>query len=125
MVIEPIQGEGGFVVPTPGFLSGLREIADEHGIVLVIDEIQTGMGRTGTLFASAHEGVVGDMTLCAKALADGLPLSAVTGRAELMNAVHSGGLGGTYAGNPLACEAALAVFEEFEDRSLLGHARAI
>lgn len=125
MVIEPIQGEGGFVVPTPGFLSGLREIADEHGIVLVIDEIQTGMGRTGTLFASEHEGVVGDMTLCAKALADGLPLSAVTGRAELMNAVHSGGLGGTYAGNPLACEAALAVFEEFEDRSLLGHARAI
>jgi 4-aminobutyrate aminotransferase / (S)-3-amino-2-methylpropionate transaminase / 5-aminovalerate transaminase len=125
MVIEPIQGEGGFVVPAPGFLAGLREIADRHGIVLVIDEIQAGMGRTGTLFASEHEGVAGDITLSAKALADGVPLSAVTGRAELMNAVHAGGLGGTYAGNPLACEAALAVFEAFEDGSLLANARAI
>ena len=125
MVIEPIQGEGGFVVPAPGFLAGLREIADRYGIVLVIDEIQAGMGRTGTLFASEHEGVAGDITLSAKALADGVPLSAVTGRAELMNAVHAGGLGGTYAGNPLACEAALAVFEAFEDGTLLDNARAI
>ncbi|WP_262103831.1 aminotransferase class III-fold pyridoxal phosphate-dependent enzyme [Arthrobacter sp. Marseille-P9274] len=125
MVIEPIQGEGGFVVPAPGFLKGLREIADRHGIVLVIDEIQAGMGRTGALFASEHEGIAGDMTLSAKALAGGLPLSAVTGRADLMNAVHAGGLGGTYAGNPLACEAALAVFEAFEDGSLLANARAI
>ncbi|WP_246858601.1 aminotransferase class III-fold pyridoxal phosphate-dependent enzyme [Citricoccus sp. SGAir0253] len=125
MVIEPIQGEGGFIVPAPGFLAGLRRIADEHGIVLVIDEIQAGMGRTGTLFASEHEGVAGDITLSAKALAGGLPLSAVTGRAELMNAVHAGGLGGTYAGNPLACEAALAVFEEFEDGTLLARAREI
>jgi 4-aminobutyrate aminotransferase / (S)-3-amino-2-methylpropionate transaminase / 5-aminovalerate transaminase len=125
MVIEPIQGEGGFVVPAPGFLRGLREIADRHGIVLVIDEIQAGMGRTGTLFASEHEGIAGDMTLSAKALAGGLPLSAVTGRADLMNAVHAGGLGGTYAGNPLACEAALAVFEAFEDGSLLANARSI
>ncbi|MEV7647306.1 aminotransferase class III-fold pyridoxal phosphate-dependent enzyme [Arthrobacter sp. NPDC089319] len=125
MVIEPIQGEGGFVVPAPGFLTGLRAIADRHGIVLVIDEIQAGMGRTGTLFASDHEGVAGDITLSAKALAGGLPLSAVTGRAELMNAVHAGGLGGTYAGNPLACEAALAVFKAFEDGSLLANARAI
>ena len=125
MVIEPIQGEGGFVVPAPGFLKGLREIADRHGIVLVIDEIQAGMGRTGTLFASEHEGIAGDMTLSAKALAGGLPLSAVTGRADLMNAVHAGGLGGTYAGNPLACEAALAVFEAFEDGSLLANARSI
>ncbi|WP_336714520.1 aminotransferase class III-fold pyridoxal phosphate-dependent enzyme [Arthrobacter sp. USHLN218] len=125
MVIEPIQGEGGFVVPAPGFLKGLRDIADRHGIVLVIDEIQAGMGRTGTLFASEHEGIVGDITLSAKALAGGLPLSAVTGRADLMNAVHAGGLGGTYAGNPLACEAALAVFEAFEDGSLLANARSI
>ncbi|MCG2623278.1 aminotransferase class III-fold pyridoxal phosphate-dependent enzyme [Arthrobacter sp. I2-34] len=125
MVIEPIQGEGGFVVPAPGFLAGLRAIADRHGIVLVIDEIQAGMGRTGTLFASEHEGVAGDITLSAKALADGVPLSAVTGRTELMNAVHAGGLGGTYAGNPLACEAALAVFEAFEDGTLLENARAI
>ncbi|TJY66165.1 aminotransferase class III-fold pyridoxal phosphate-dependent enzyme [Arthrobacter sp. CAU 1506] len=125
MVIEPIQGEGGFVVPAPGFIAGLREIADRHGIILVIDEIQAGMGRTGTLFASEHEGIAGDITLTAKALAGGLPLSAVTGRAELMNAVHAGGLGGTYAGNPLACEAALAVFEAFEDGSLLANARAI
>lgn len=125
MVIEPIQGEGGFIVPAPGFLTGLRQIADRYGIVLVIDEIQAGMGRTGTLYASEHEGIAGDITLSAKALADGLPLSAVTGRAELMNAVHAGGLGGTYAGNPLACEAALAVFEEFEDGVLLANARKI
>ena len=125
MVIEPIQGEGGFVVPAPGFLAGLRDIADRYGIVLVIDEIQAGMGRTGHLFASEHEGIAGDITLTAKALAGGLPLSAVTGRAELMDAVHAGGLGGTYAGNPLACEAALAVFEAFEDGSLLANARAI
>lgn len=125
MVIEPIQGEGGFVVPAPGFLQGLRSLADQHGIVLVIDEIQAGMGRTGTLYASEHEGVAGDITLSAKALAGGLPLSPVTGRADLMDAVHTGGLGGTYAGNPLACEAALAVFEEFEDGTLLANARAI
>lgn len=125
MVIEPIQGEGGFVVPAPGFLAGLRKLADKYGIVLVLDEIQAGMGRTGTLYASEHEGVAGDITLSAKALADGLPLSAVTGRAELMNAVHSGGLGGTYAGNPLACEAALAVFEQLEDGSILANAGMI
>ena len=125
MVIEPIQGEGGFVVPAPGFLPGLRALADKYGIVLVMDEIQAGMGRTGRLFASEHEGVAGDITLSAKALAGGLPLSAVTGRQDLMNAVHTGGLGGTYAGNPLACEAALAVFEEFADGRLLANARAI
>ena len=125
MVIEPIQGEGGFVVPAPGFLQGLRALADKHGIVLVMDEIQAGMGRTGRLFASEHEGVAGDITLSAKALAGGLPLSAVTGRADLMNAVHTGGLGGTYAGNPLACEAALAVFEEFADGRLLANALSI
>lgn len=125
MVIEPIQGEGGFIVQAPGFLEGIREIATRHGIVLVIDEIQAGMGRTGTLFASEHEGIAGDITLSAKALGGGLPLSAATGRAELMNAVHTGGLGGTYAGNPVACEAALAVFELLEDGKLLENAAAI
>jgi 4-aminobutyrate aminotransferase/(S)-3-amino-2-methylpropionate transaminase len=125
MVIEPIQGEGGFLVPAEGFLVGLRAIADAHGIVFVIDEIQAGMGRTGTLFASEHEGVVADLFITAKALAGGLPLSAVTGRTALMNAVHPGGLGGTYAGNPLACAAALGVFEAFEDGSLLANAKVI
>ena len=125
MVIEPIQGEGGFIVQAPGFFTGLREIATRHGIVLVIDEIQAGMGRTGKLFASEHEGIAGDITLTAKALGAGLPLSAVTGRAELMNAVHTGGLGGTYAGNPVACEAALAVFELLEDGTLLENAARI
>ncbi|TXN29170.1 4-aminobutyrate--2-oxoglutarate transaminase [Lacisediminihabitans profunda] len=125
IVIEPIQGEGGFLVPAEGFLAGLRSIADAHGIVFVIDEIQAGMGRTGTLFASEHEGVEADLIVTAKAIGGGLPLSAVTGRAELMNAVHPGGLGGTYAGNPLACAAALGVFEAFEDGSLLDAARVI
>lgn len=125
LVVEPIQGEGGFVVPEPGFLAGLRRIADEHRIVLVMDEIQAGLGRTGRLFASEHEGVVGDLTLTAKALAAGLPLSAVTGRAEIMDAAHPGGLGGTYAGNPLACEAALAVFEVLEDPQLLPRVQQI
>ncbi|WP_423185142.1 aminotransferase class III-fold pyridoxal phosphate-dependent enzyme [Arthrobacter sp. NyZ413] len=125
MVIEPIQGEGGFIVQAPGFLTGLREIATRHGIVLVIDEIQSGMGRTGKLFASEHEGIAGDITLTAKALGAGFPLSAATGRAELMNAVHTGGLGGTYAGNPVACEAALAVFELLEEGTLLQNAVSI
>ena len=125
MVIEPIQGEGGFIVPSPGFLPGLREIATRHGIVFVLDEIQAGMGRTGTLFASNDEQVAGDITVTAKALAGGLPLSAVTGRVELMNAVHAGGLGGTYAGNPLACAAALGVFEAFADGTLVDNARQI
>ena len=125
LVIEPIQGEGGFLVPADGFLTGLRRIADTHGIVFVIDEIQAGMGRTGTLFASEHEGVAADLIITAKALGGGLPLSAVTGRTALMNAVHTGGLGGTYAGNPLACAAALGVFEAFEDGSLLANAKVI
>lgn len=125
MVVEPIQGEGGFVVPSPGFLPGLRALATKFGIVLVLDEIQAGMGRTGTLFASNDEQVAGDITVTAKALAGGLPLSAITGRVELMNAVHAGGLGGTYAGNPLACAAALGVFEAFEDGSLIKNALQI
>lgn len=125
MVVEPIQGEGGFIVPSPGFLPGLRELATKYGIVLVLDEIQAGMGRTGALFASNHEDIAGDITITAKALAGGLPLSAITGRVELMNAVHAGGLGGTYAGNPLSCAAALGVFEAFEDGSLIANANRI
>lgn len=125
MVIEPIQGEGGFIVPAAGFLPGLRALADKYDIVLVLDEIQAGMGRTGTLFASEHEGIEPDLILTAKALAGGMPLSAVTGRATLMNAVHAGGLGGTYAGNPLSCAAALGVFDAFADGSLLERARGI
>lgn len=119
LVVEPIQGEGGFIVPAEGFLAGLRRIADAYGIILVIDEIQTGLGRTGRLFASEHDAIAGDITLTAKALGGGLPLSAVTGRADIMDAAHTGGLGGTYAGNPLACAAALAVFEVLEEPGLL------
>ncbi|MFJ2550782.1 4-aminobutyrate--2-oxoglutarate transaminase [Microbacterium sp. NPDC087591] len=119
LVVEPIQGEGGFIVPAEGFLAGLRRIADAYGIILVIDEIQTGLGRTGRLFASEHEAIAGDITLTAKALGGGLPLSAVTGRADIMDAAHTGGLGGTYAGNPLACAAALAVFEALAEPDLL------
>ncbi|MCA0323256.1 MAG: 4-aminobutyrate--2-oxoglutarate transaminase [Actinobacteria bacterium] len=125
MVVEPVQGEGGFIVPAPGFLAGLAERARRHGIVLVADEVQTGLGRTGAMFACEHEGLVPDLICTAKALADGLPLAAVTGRAELMDAVGPGGLGGTYAGNPLACAAALATFDLLEERDLIGRARAI
>lgn len=125
LVVEPVQGEGGFIVPAPGFLAGLRRITAEHDIVLIVDEIQSGLGRTGRLFASEHESIAGDITLTAKALGAGLPLSAVTGRAEIVDAAHPGGLGGTYAGNPLACAAALAVFDELGDPALLARVVAI
>ncbi|MGO1412735.1 aminotransferase class III-fold pyridoxal phosphate-dependent enzyme [Microbacterium sp. JB110] len=119
LVVEPIQGEGGFNVPQPGFLAGLAGLARAHGIVFVVDEIQAGLGRTGRLFASEHDDIAGDLTLTAKALGGGMPISAVTGRSDIMNAVHTGGLGGTYAGNPVACEAALAVFEVLDDPETL------
>ena len=125
IVIEPLQGEGGFIVPAPGFLPGVAELAARHGIVLVADEVQSGIGRTGEMFASEHEGIVPDLVCTAKALGGGLPLAAVTGRAGLMDAVPPGGLGGTYAGNPLACAAALGVFEMFETHHLLARARRI
>lgn len=125
IVVEPVQGEGGFIVPAAGFLPGVQEIARRHGIVLVADEVQSGMGRTGAMFASEHEGIVPDLVCTAKALGGGLPLSAVTGRTELMDAVHPGGIGGTYAGNPLACAAALGVLEMLKDDGLLEAARAI
>lgn len=125
VVIEPIQGEGGFVVPAPGFLPGLAQWCQQHGIVLVADEIQTGMARTGAMFACEHEGVVPDLVTTAKGIAGGLPLSGVTGRAELIDAVPPGGLGGTYGGNPIACAAALATLDLYREQDLTGAARRI
>jgi 4-aminobutyrate aminotransferase/(S)-3-amino-2-methylpropionate transaminase len=125
IVIEPLQGEGGFIVPASGFLPAVAALAARLGIILVVDEIQTGLGRTGEVFASEHEGIVPDLICTAKGLGGGLPLAAVTGRAELMDAVPPGGLGGTYAGNPVACAAALGVFEMLENHDLLARARRI
>ncbi|MCT2276603.1 4-aminobutyrate--2-oxoglutarate transaminase [Micromonospora chalcea] len=125
LLIEPVQGEGGFVVPAPGFLPALREWATAAGVVFVADEIQTGFCRTGDWFACAHEGVEPDLITLAKGIAGGLPLAAVTGRAELMDAVHVGGLGGTYGGNPIACAAALASMETMRELDLAAAARRI
>src|SRR4051794_1771875 len=125
LVIEPILGEGGFVVPAPGFLPRLREWTAANGIVFVADEIQTGFCRTGDWFACDHEGVVPDLITTAKGIAGGFPLSAVTGRAEIMDAVHVGGLGGTYGGNPVACAAALGAIETMRELDLAGRAREI
>ncbi len=118
IVIEPIQGEGGFIVPPKGFLPGLSKFATENGIVFVADEVQTGFGRTGDLFACNQEGVVPDIIAMAKGIAGGLPLSAVTGRAEIMDAVHGSGLGGTYGGSPVACAAALGAIATIEEEDL-------
>ena len=125
VVIEPVQGEGGFVVPAPGFLPAISTWCTANGIVFVADEIQTGFGRTGEMFACEHEGVVPDLIATAKGIAGGLPLAAVTGRAEMMDAVHVGGLGGTYGGNPIACAAALAAISAMADDDLPGRARVI
>ncbi|MGZ4545277.1 MAG: 4-aminobutyrate--2-oxoglutarate transaminase [Blastococcus sp.] len=125
IVIEPIQGEGGFVVPAEGFLPALADYARRSGIVFVADEVQTGFARTGSWFACEHEGVVPDLIVTAKGIAGGLPLSAVTGRAEIMDSVHVGGLGGTYGGNPLACAAALASIATIEAEDLVAAARRI
>ncbi|WP_030490825.1 4-aminobutyrate--2-oxoglutarate transaminase [Micromonospora chokoriensis] len=125
LLIEPIQGEGGFVVPAPGFLPALRAWATAAGVVFVADEIQTGFCRTGDWFACQHEGVEPDLVALAKGIAGGLPLAAVTGRAELMDAVHVGGLGGTYGGNPIACAAALATIETMHELDLAAAARRI
>jgi 4-aminobutyrate aminotransferase/(S)-3-amino-2-methylpropionate transaminase len=125
VVIEPIQGEGGFVVPAPGFLPALAAWAKDNGIVFIADEIQTGFCRTGDWFASVHEEVVPDLVTTAKGIAGGFPLAAVTGRAELMDSVHVGGLGGTYGGNPVACAAALGAMEEMRDGHLEVRAREI
>ncbi|MDK1359848.1 4-aminobutyrate--2-oxoglutarate transaminase [Arthrobacter sp. zg-Y1219] len=125
ILIEPIQGEGGFIVPAEGFLPRLAEWAKDKGVVFIADEVQSGFCRTGEWFAVQHEGVVPDLLTMAKGIAGGMPLSAVTGRAELLDAVHPGGLGGTYGGNPVACAAALAAIGTMETQDLAGRARRI
>lgn len=125
MIVEPVQGEGGFNVAPAEFLKGLRTIADRHGIVLIADEIQSGMARTGRMFGFEHAGVNPDLVTMAKGLAGGFPLAAVCGKAEIMNAAHPGGLGGTYAGNPLAVAAANAVLDIIDDEGLLARATII
>jgi len=124
IVIEPVLGEGGFVPAPFAFLRGLRALCDRHGIVLVADEIQTGFGRTGTMFAIEQAGVAPDLLTFAKSIAGGVPLAGVTGRAEIVDGPLPGGLGGTFAGNPLACAAALATLDVFEEENVLERARA-
>ncbi|WP_185267133.1 4-aminobutyrate--2-oxoglutarate transaminase [Halopseudomonas xiamenensis] len=125
LVVEPVQGEGGFRVASAPFMQRLRALCDLHGIVLIADEVQTGAGRTGSFFAMQQMGVTADLTTFAKSVAGGFPLAGVCGRAELMDAIAPGGLGGTYAGNPVACAAALAVLEVFEEENLLARARTL
>ncbi|WP_066039046.1 4-aminobutyrate--2-oxoglutarate transaminase [Herbiconiux solani] len=125
LVAEPIQGEGGFVVPAEGYLPALQEWCTENGIVFIADEIQSGMARTGAMFASEHFGLVPDVVLSAKGIAGGLPLAGVTGRAEIMDSAQPGGLGGTFGGNPVAAAAAVAVFEQIEKSNLLEEAARI
>jgi 4-aminobutyrate aminotransferase len=125
IIIEPVQGEGGFNIAPPEFLRELRKICDEHGIVLIADEIQSGFARTGKMFAMEHAGVKADVVTLAKGLAGGMPLAAITGRADVMDASGPGGLGGTYAGNPVACAAAHAVLDIIEDEKLCERANAI
>jgi 4-aminobutyrate aminotransferase/(S)-3-amino-2-methylpropionate transaminase len=119
VVAEPVQGEGGFIVPPPQYFQGLAKTCQDNGILFVVDEIQSGMGRTGKMFAIEHWGVEPDMIVMGKSLAAGMPLAAVVGKAELMDSVHPWGLGGTYGGNPVACAAALAVLEVFESENML------
>jgi 4-aminobutyrate aminotransferase/(S)-3-amino-2-methylpropionate transaminase len=122
IVVEPVQGEGGFVVAPPKFLQGLRRICDDNGIVLVVDEVQTGFGRTGKMFAIEHYGVEPDLITVAKSIAGGLPLSGVIGKAEIMDAPGDSAIGGTYVGNPVAQAAALAVLDVFEEEGLVERA---
>ncbi len=124
VVIEPIQGEGGFVVPPKGFLPGLVKFCNENGIVFIADEVQTGFARTGKMFACEDEGIVPDLITTAKGIAGGLPLAGVTGKAEIMDSVHSGGLGGTYGGSPIACAAALGAIATIEEEKLVDRAAA-
>ncbi len=125
LVVEPVQGEGGFRVASPQFMQRLRALCDLHGILLIADEVQTGAGRTGSFFAMEQMGVTADLTTFAKSVAGGFPLAGVCGRAEVMDAIAPGGLGGTYAGNPVSCAAALAVLEVFEEENLLTRARTL
>jgi 4-aminobutyrate aminotransferase/(S)-3-amino-2-methylpropionate transaminase len=125
VIIEPIQGEGGFIVPADGFLNALVDWCRANGVVFIADEIQTGFARTGAMFASERFGIVPDLITTAKGIAGGMPLAAVTGRAEIMDASHTGGLGGTYGGNPVACAAALAAIDAYETEGLIERANEI
>lgn len=125
MIVEPVQGEGGFYIAPAEFLRGLRALCDQHGIVLIIDEIQTGFARTGRMFAIEHSGVEADLVTLAKSLAGGVPLAAVVGKSEIMDSPPAGGLGGTYAGSPLGCAAGLAVLEVIETEQLCARADRI
>jgi 4-aminobutyrate aminotransferase/(S)-3-amino-2-methylpropionate transaminase len=125
LIIEPIQGEGGFIVPADGFLPTLLDWCRKNNVLFIADEVQTGFARTGAMFACEHEGIEPDLIVTAKGIADGLPLSAVTGSAEIMDAPHVSGLGGTYGGNPVACAAALATIETIESEGLVERARQI
>ncbi|KQR86647.1 4-aminobutyrate aminotransferase [Microbacterium sp. Leaf179] len=125
VIIEPIQGEGGFIVPADGFLNAIVDWCRDNGVVFIADEVQSGFARTGAMFASELFGIVPDLVTTAKGIAGGLPLAAVTGRAEIMDATHTGGLGGTYGGNPIACAAALASIDAFENEGFLERAQQI
>ncbi|MET3456367.1 MULTISPECIES: 4-aminobutyrate--2-oxoglutarate transaminase [Pseudomonas] len=125
IIIEPVQGEGGFYVAPKAFMERLRALCDQHGILLIADEVQTGAGRTGTFFAMEQMGVAADLTTFAKSIAGGFPLAGVCGKAEYMDAIAPGGLGGTYAGSPIACAAALAVMDVFEEEHLLDRCKAV
>ncbi|MCR2828442.1 aminotransferase class III-fold pyridoxal phosphate-dependent enzyme, partial [Microbacterium sp. zg.Y909] len=125
VIIEPIQGEGGFIVPADGFLPAIADWCRANGVVFIADEVQSGFARTGAMFASDLFGIVPDLVTTAKGIAAGMPLAAVTGRAEIMDAAHVGGLGGTYGGNPVACAAALAALEAFENDGLVERAQQI
>ncbi|MEG1042162.1 MAG: 4-aminobutyrate--2-oxoglutarate transaminase [Pseudomonas sp.] len=125
IILEPVQGEGGFYVAPKEFMQRLRALCDQHGILLIADEVQTGAGRTGTFFAMEQMGVAPDLTTFAKSIAGGFPLAGVCGKAEYMDAIAPGGLGGTYAGSPIACAAALAVMEVFEEEKLLERSQAV
>ena len=125
VVAEPVQGEGGFIVPPPDYFKELVKICHDNGILFVADEIQSGMGRTGKMFAIEHWGVEPDLITVAKSLAAGMPLAAVVGKQEIMDSVHSWGLGGTYGGNPVACAAALAVLDAFEEENMLAKSVAL
>jgi 4-aminobutyrate aminotransferase/(S)-3-amino-2-methylpropionate transaminase len=125
VIVEPVQGEGGFICPPPEYFPKLKRICEENGVLMIADEIQTGIGRTGTMFAMEQWNVEAEITTVAKSLAAGMPLSAVVGRRNIMDAVHPGGIGGTYGGNPVSCRAALAVLEIFETENLLERSKAL
>ncbi len=125
IILEPVQGEGGFYIASPSFMQRLRALCDDHGIVLIADEVQTGAGRTGTFFAMEQMGVSADITAFAKSIAGGFPLSGITGRADMIDSIAPGGLGGTYGGSPIACAAALAVLETFEEENLVARSREV